>query len=91
MPTESPATYRAEYDGADIGTIVVENDEVTFKLAHPWQLEAAGILKRLKDKGVSDLGEVMLKTPMKLEAEQIFPELWRELAERGVVLKQVLG
>jgi hypothetical protein len=88
MPTESPVTYRAEYNGADIGTIVVENDAVTFKLAHPWQLEAAGILERLKKEGVRDLGEVRLKKPLALETEQIFPELWRELAGRGVVLKK---
>jgi hypothetical protein len=88
MPTESPITYRAEYNNVDIGTIVVENDAVTFKLAHPWQLEASSILKRLKDEGVHDLGEVMLTKPLKLEAEQIFPELWRELALRGVVLKK---
>ena len=89
MPTESPITYRAEYRGADIGIIVVgTDDEVTFQLTHPWQFAAAGILERLKNEGVRDLGEVTLKKPLKLEVEQIFPELWRELALRGVVLRK---
>ena len=88
MKTDSPITYRAEYNGADIGTIIVENDEVTLQLAHPWQPEAVSILKRLKDEGLRDLGEVVLAKPMKLEAERIFPELWRTLALRGVVLKR---
>jgi len=89
MKTESPVTYRAEYNGSDIGVIIVaENGETTLKLAHPWQTEATEILRRLKDEGVRDLGEVVLTKPLKLEADRIFPELWRELAERGVVLKK---
>jgi hypothetical protein len=76
-------TYRIERDGQDLGTIVVEGNVVTLKIKPPAQLEAAEILKRLQDEGVDDLGEIILREPMKLAPEQVFTELWRELAVRG--------
>jgi hypothetical protein len=93
MKTEiTGTTYRAEYNGTDIGLIVVSDDgEVTLRLSHPWQTEASSVLKRLKDEGVRDLGEVVLEKPMKIPTDRVFPELWRELALRGVVLKRVSG
>jgi len=76
--------YRVERDGQDLGTInVAEGGAVTLKLKPPAQLEAAEILKRLQNEGVSDLGEIILQEPMRISPEQVFTELWRELALRG--------
>jgi hypothetical protein len=82
MRTETD--YRVKRDGQDLGTIsVAEGGVVTLKLKTPAQLEAAEILKRLQKEGVSDLGEIVLKEPIKIAPDLVFIELWRELALRG--------
>ena len=85
MRTETD--YRVERDGQDLGTIsVAEGGAVTLKLEPLAQLEAAEILERLQNEGVNDLGEIILQEPMRLAPEQVFTELWRELALRGYKL-----
>ena len=89
-PAAATAVYRAVYRGADIGTISVTADggEVMLRLAHPWQLEATTIWERLKNEGIRNLGDVALKTPLKIPTNRLFTELWRELAACGVILRK---
>ena len=76
--------------GKDIGKIIFSDNKFQVDIADKKNQEKIQVLlNSFIEKGIYDLGEVILKNPIKLSDFLFFDEIQNQLARRGYTLMEI--